>query len=75
MGGDRGTSPDRSSPGTDDGMPTCKSPAERVRFILSNNDEEVTDENLDLAVHALFCQMDVLCHFDDGESGWKEAAR
>ena len=26
-------------------------------------------------LRALFCQMDVLCHFDDGVMGWKESAR
>ena len=65
-----------SSPGDDDMTP--KTPAERVRFILADNGQEEGEsaaEDLDLAVHALFCQMDVLCHFEDGESGWKEAAR
>ena len=51
------------------------------RFLLSDNKDENDNgeqgvlEDVPLAMHALFCQMDVLCHFDDGESGWKEAAR
>jgi hypothetical protein len=34
----------------------------------------VLDENL-LSDRSLFCQLDQLCHFDDGTSGWKETAR
>ncbi len=60
---------------------TPKTPAERVLFILADEkdkkkaEEGAEDVNLDLAVHALFCQMDVLCHFEDGDSGWKESTR
>ena len=47
------------------------------RVLLGEEGMELDDAigQLDLDIHALFCQMDVLCHFDDGESGWKEAAR
>merc|ERR1712141_554024 len=70
-GSEKGSEPDQ----------TPKTPAEKVRFILSQDTEEVDGVDLeeanewDLDVHALFCQMDVLCHFEDGETGWKEAAR
>ena len=72
-------SSDQNSHTADDLSP--KSPAERVRFILT--DEKQTDkgtdaepaiEDINLA-HALFCQMDVLCHFEDDDHGWKECAR
>ena len=58
-----------------------RTPAERVRSILSERGAEdessvsSADFEFDLHVHSLFCQMDVLCHFEDGEMGWKEAAR
>lgn len=51
------------------------SPAEKVRFILTDVDQNEPTENVVLDGHALFCQMDVLCHFDEGEMGWKESAR
>jgi len=72
--------PSGSDRGSDSDQPP-KTPAEKVRFILSHDSEEVSGVDVeeanewDLDVHALFCQMDVLCHFEDGETGWKEAAR
>ena len=48
----------------------------KVRSILSDVEyDQDTTEDVILDGHALFCQMDVLCHFADGEMGWKEAAR
>ena len=59
-----------------------KSPVERVRSILQarrpEDDEDGEGEDFDprfLRVHALFCQLDVLCHFEKGILGWKEMAR
>ena len=50
----------------------------QVRFILTNAQDEkdgAEEETMLTELRALFCQMDVLCHFDDGVMGWKEAAR
>ena len=53
-----------------------RSPAERVRYILSDDKTHVSsDKPPELALRGLFCQMDALCHFDTGDTGWKEAAR
>lgn len=58
-----------------------RDPAEKVRFIISddqNNDEAWTsspDSKIDFSQRSLFCQMDVLCHFASGAMGWKESAR
>lgn len=31
--------------------------------------------DIELGTRTLFCQMDILCHFNDGSTGWKESAR
>ena len=47
-----------------------------VRYILSDDKTHVSaDKAPELALRGLFCQMDALCHFDTGDTGWKEAAR
>ncbi len=78
------TNIDRSSTASqaeDSDSITPKTPAERVRFILADEKDKdkaedgEEDVNVDLAMHALFCQMDVLCHFEDGDCGWKESTR
>ena len=51
-----------------------RSPAERVRYILSDDKANAADAP-EIALRGLFCQMDALCHFESGETGWKEAAR
>ena len=68
--------PPRYSRASSESSETARSPAERVRFILTESEREGTDmDDVSLDGHALFCQMDVLCHFDEGGMGWKEAAR
>ncbi len=48
----------------------------KVRSILSDVEYDPdANESVILDGHALFCQMDVLCHFAEGDMGWKEAAR
>ena len=61
----------------DDGAGTwllSRSAADKVRFILAPEGVESGGEIL-TAQHSIFCQMDLLCHFDNGELGWKETAR
>ena len=48
------------------------SPSEKVKSILQDVSE---GEPESWNVHGLFCQLDVLCRFDDGDYGWKESAR
>jgi hypothetical protein len=45
--------------------------ADKVRFILAGEG----GESISIAQHSIFCQMDLLCHFDSGEMGWKEMTR
>jgi len=55
----------------------AKTPAEKVRFILGQGDEDGGSESgsIHLESRQLFIQMDILAHFDDGQMGWKELAR
>ena len=45
-------------------------PAEKVRLVLG--DQSSTDISLD---RFLFCQLDYLCHFESGDTGWKQISR
>jgi len=40
---------------------------------LQGSDED--NEELLFNQHSVFCQMDMLCDFEDGEVAWKEIAR
>lgn len=68
---------------------TPTSPADKVRTLLTptksdrgdsssssdeDGDEEAALTNV-LHEHYLYCQLNRLCHFPDGETGWKEVAR
>lgn len=69
------TIPGPESNGEEGYLPTPQTPAERVRFLISSDDAVSTiSDDLQLG-RALFCQMDVLCHFDTGDSAWKESSR
>jgi hypothetical protein len=72
-----GSSADMVDDASDDGAGTwllSGSAADKVRFILSPEGVEGSGGIL-IAQHSIFCQMDLLCHFDNGEMGWKETAR
>ncbi len=48
-----------------------KTAVSRVRQLISSG----TGAPDFLNTHSIFCQMDELCHFEDGAQGWKETAR
>ena len=48
---------------------------EQLRKNAQDEKDGAEEETMLTELRALFCQMDVLCHFDDGVMGWKEAAR
>lgn len=76
---------------TDENRPLLRrtlTPATAVRGILTSQksmvgsegqgdvaDTPADDGDIALGTRTLFCQMDILCHFDDNSTGWKESAR
>jgi len=63
-------------------LSTSRSELHDVDDDEDNNNEQLQhggsdDDNDDLLFnqHSVFCQMDMLCDFEDGDVAWKEIAR
>ena len=61
----------------DEGMPVPQTPSQKIRRILDKPVPKVVLHESEEGQHkySLFCQMDVLMHYEDGDFGWKEEAR